>query len=562
MMKNNEHTLDEQIRAALAEHEATYNADHWQKMAQQLDALDASEADFDASLRGRLADVSRVPQMGDWSKMAAMLDNLNDEVVDNETAFDNSLRDKLENINRRFQPNHWEMMNDRLDRELTWRGKVVRYKVVEVAMMLLLLFTVANTLDFVARTDNAEWLMLNGELKNESKVAPSALPNETNSIQQNATTPQTQAKKATQPAQNDPSAWRLRRGLPSKVQQPATQPNSDNKGSQPVVFENVDLKIQPLMPQNAVQNAVQNEAIATTNTALQNSATTTATGQKSDATNTTVAAIETELGTPKSKFETIDVLPLGATNLLKNNDLAAIPPTPKWGGEKKAGWSLSGVVSWATDWVKTPYVKDRELHVAKQTVHNAGVAARIAYRYHGLEVESGIAYNTKSYDLPAKLTTGSLATGFRSIDNDNLKLSIVSIPLSINTTLVKKKRWEITTRLGSAWNMIASSKTIRQGLEIDNTTTGAQPTTNSDNEVNSYKAGLFQKGGTRANNTFLTASAGLGVEYRLTPRSSVFVQPQFELMTSRKGIGTLSETTTGGDTYRTFNVQAGTKLRF
>ncbi len=193
-MNNEKNTIDDQIRAALEHFEQPYNAEHWHdmnaqldaltaadvafdtsvrgrladisavpmadawsKMAEKLDNLDAAEVSFDAALRGRLADVAATPQMGDWSKMAAALDSFDDT----ESEFDDVLRRKLENIAGKY-PNHWAMMNERLDREFTLRGKIVRYKVIEAALILLALFTVINTID-----KNTEGSLLELKMKNE-----------------------------------------------------------------------------------------------------------------------------------------------------------------------------------------------------------------------------------------------------------------------------------------------------------------------------------------------------------------------------------------------------------
>jgi hypothetical protein len=554
MMKTNEqHIFDDPIRAALSEYEVAYKAEHWQQMTAELDALDAEEADFDASLRGRLADVSRVPQFGDWSKMSSILDDLGNDDVQ----FDASLRDKLENLNRRFQPNHWDMMNERLDRELTWRGKIVRYKIAEVAMMLLLLLTVANTLDWANRTEggkNGELEMLNGEsrAKTEAGNVPNAAKSSAKPLNFSkntpSTQPSTQPSTTPKPAQNDPAAWRLRRGLPSQIR-PADAPVA--KGAQPIVMQNMPSQERVLESNTAnfSEKVFENNSDNTMTVATAQHSNTNDTPNSETANTQNVAAESASI----AQVETLNALPLGTTNLLKNNALTALPAVEKRPVEKKSGWNLSGALSWATDFVTASYSEDRELKSKKQVATNAGVGAKIAYRHNSAEIETGLVYNTKSYESPlSDVVTGSFAN-YRSVKTtDNLRMSIVSIPLSINASIVKKKRWDITARLGTALNVITH---LKQPRIVTYTNPNAQgPSPNTDSEPNTYAAGLLQKGGKWSDNARISTNIGFGVEYRLTPRTSVFVQPQGEFMFN-KGIGVME------DRYQTLNIQAGTKVR-
>ena len=75
MEKNNQNIekIDKKVREVLTDLEVPLNANHWNLMNQQLDALDNQE-----------------------------------------TAFDESVRRNMQNTEIPFQPNHWELMNQQL----------------------------------------------------------------------------------------------------------------------------------------------------------------------------------------------------------------------------------------------------------------------------------------------------------------------------------------------------------------------------------------------------------------------------------------------------------------
>ena len=124
-------------------------ADHWLKMAGELDVLDAEEADFDNNLANKLKDIEVPYQPANWADMATRLDDLDDS----ETAFDDLLSQRLDNLHVKYQPKHWDFMAQQIEDTFSWRAKVVRYKLVEVALVLLTLFTVGNAIDLPFDSD-------------------------------------------------------------------------------------------------------------------------------------------------------------------------------------------------------------------------------------------------------------------------------------------------------------------------------------------------------------------------------------------------------------------------
>ena len=619
-MNNEKNTIDDQIRAALEHFEQPYNAEHWHdmnaqldaltaadvafdtsvrgrladisavpmadawsKMAEKLDNLDAAEVSFDAALRGRLADVAATPQMGDWSKMAAALDSFDDT----ESEFDDVLRRKLENIAGKY-PNHWAMMNERLDREFTLRGKIVRYKVIEAALILLALFTVINTIDkntegasFELETSLRGTKQKNEELKTTTQntadlKADNGVANNLklkNKVE-NATAPtfKTTTPNATNAIKSfdNSTNWRLRSGIqyqngqnkkegaPNATQnQPQNQQPSLTPTGQPIVdnvFRNKwsGSVFNPLNLENTFAKDENTEG-GTSSLRKTNLAT-------NAAQNAEIAALPTANAATQTLAEVVSPIDILQANLLENNKLNISPNIIKTNTDKKAKWRLSTFGTAALDWVTTSFVdKDRVLNRQKQGVANYGVNALVGYKRGKVELETGVMFNQKKYSIAnVELITGTVVSrNATKIEKpQDLRLSIVSIPLNLNVNLKETRRLNVYAHAGVATNAIVDALDRREIIKpVDLINNYGPAPQSSEIETASYSKGLINGGETR-DNVFFTAHIGAGLEYKLTPKTSLFLQPTASFMLGKeRGIGTLN------DRIKTFSIQGGAKWR-
>jgi hypothetical protein len=601
-MKNNEKmTIDDQVRAALENFAQPYNAEHWQGMTERLDALDAADTSFDASLRGRLADISALPMadawskmaeklddldakdasfdnafrgrladvavvgaMGDWSKMAEKLDNADDA----ESDFDEVLRRKLENIAGKH-PNHWAMMNERLDREFTLKGKILRYKIIEAALMLFAFFTVLNVIDFNTEGSSEMVAPTHTELKfttpmTDDEVKANSAINATmqpltpkGAVQQFETTPQ--AKTRLQPATNDTkffdksSNWRLRGGIQSG--QSGEQNGQNAQPSQP----NLTPTGQPIVD-NSSKNSVYTEG-SLFELKIKNSELKTQQDVfKADVLMNTDVVNSNDAKAISTNQSLVDaILPIRTlqANLLENSGLDApiniIKPNP----DKKGKWRLSAFGTAALDWVTTSFVYNRVQHYQKQGVPNAGINALVAYKKGKIEVESGLMVNQKEYSIAnAKTVTGSFFRSYQVNEPDRLRLSIVSVPLNINVKLKERRRLNVYAHVGGAINAVVDGFNSGQKLttvEPNNGPAPAPPASPDNVDLAIYSKGLINGGETK-DNIFWTGHVGIGVEYRLSPKTSLFLQPTASFMLD-KGIGSLN------DHINSYSIQGGAKWK-
>ena len=634
-MKNNEKmTIDDQVRAALENFAEPYNAAHWQamnerldaldaidaafdnslrgrlanisvvpmadawsKMADKLDDMDAAESSFDDALRGRLADVKVAPMMGDWSKMSAALDNFDDA----ETEFDDILRKKLENIAARH-PNHWAMMNERLDREFTLKGKILRYKVIEVALMLFAFFTVLNVLDlnntegsgFDANNQNVE--VKTGKNQNteggnnkailkssstesvESNNSSNNTGNNTGNkpVESNVTTPtiETNVQQFITPQSNTQTPnngiksfdsspnWRLRGGIQSPQNKEQALPQNSPSAAQP---QNFVPKGQPLVDnlgQNSLNNeqnievrnpdAIGTEGVSFRNSSLQN--TVFSTNEAENAFNTVMNGVKINQNVVNivSEINTLQA------NLLNNSKLDAPINIVQTNTDKKGRWRLATFGTTAVDWVKTSFVDgNREQHFQEQRVANVGVNALVAYKRGKVELETGIMVNRKKYSIEnVEVRKYSVVRAATTVEKPkDLRLSIVSIPLNVNIQLKNTRRWNMYAHSGVAANAVVDALDRREDIKPVNSSNAGAPPAQNDPILASYSKGLMNGGETK-DNLYFTGQVGVGVEYRLTPSTNLFLQPTAAFMLSKtRGIGTLD------DRLQTYSIQGGAKWR-
>jgi hypothetical protein len=245
-------------------------------------------------------------------------------------------------------------------------------------------------------------------------------------------------------------------------------------------------------------------------------------------------------------------------NLLENNKLDIAFNIVKPNADKKAKWRISAFGTAALDWVTTSFVDaERKQHFQKQGVDNYGVNTLVSYKRGKVEVETGLMLNRKKYSIAnAEFITGTVVSrNATTIDKpQDLRLSIVSIPLNLNVSVKETRRWSLYTHAGVATNAIVDALDRRVVTKPINPDPNNGPAPN-ESEKAKYSKGLLNGGETREN-VFFTAHIGAGVEYKMTPKTSLFLQPTASFMLDKgKGVGTLN------DRVKTYSIQGGAKWR-
>ncbi len=561
--------FDKNVSDKLRGIEKSYNADHWQIMADKLDALDARDTEFDNNVGDKLRGIEVPFVASNWADMSERLDDLDDS----DTTFDALFNQRLENLQVKYQPKHWNFMAQQIEETFSWRAKIVRYKLVEVALVLLTLFTVGNMLDLpfdsdYSTSDNTGLKgekTIKGKDKNLKKVTP-----------ENA--------KKTKFFYN-PLDWRTRPTVSKDIK---AEQNTSNK---PIAETNnilFDTTSNPLVVQ--LSKNIEKELL---NDALNNKTNVAAPSVRSSP-NSVAQLRENTEGTTFDKLPMKKVSALGKVRdnqpLENQTDVVSISkvlhpvdklkPSPLNTHffdehvtfpifvEKRAKWRLNIFGLPIADMVSYNYVKSRTKETEHQIASNLGAGVAFGYKKNKWEIETGLTYLDKKYNLPnVEVTTGSFLRGLKTEKPLSVRLSIISMPLSINYTFKETYRWRFYARLGAALNTILKSKE-EIFVETSNSISSANGPNTSNNlgqyEPNVYPKGILEKGffkdlvwlnGGLRKNTYLIANAGIGIEYRFTNKTDIYLQPTYDYHFSKRGIGTLD------DRINSFSFQGGVKIR-
>ena len=550
MEKNNQNIekIDKKVREVLTDLEVPLNANHWNLMNQQLDALDNQETAFDESVRRNMQN-SEVPfQPSHWDLMNQRLGKLDNE----ETAFDESIRQNMQNSEADFQPNHWDLMDQRLEQEFSWKAKVVRYKVIEAAMMLLLLFTAYNMPDSLL--ENAFGV----EFKSEQ--SPSIISKDLNKPSENKSFDRGTEWRNNMPKQenNKPNATLDKNGVPIV----STDLKENNQVPSSLVFKGNNTEYNILNNQNIVANdfnTLSSENKATNNVEVlmpislkqANPIAFDFNKEKLDF---------NKINAPANPIAEVSDLNILRPKALTINALYDDPQLPKMAKRNK-WWRLGIFGSQSTDYITSSYVDKGDYNKLADLSFNKGLGVSAIRKKGKFEFGMGFIFNKKSYKthLPPELISGSIVTGNSTqvVFPEVVNLDIVRIPLSMDYHFKSLGRWNMFATIGAAFN--ATSKIKIDYYDIPATSTTLQTfglQTRSASSINQYgKSYKFLSLDKNEGSFYYSAHAGIGVECRVTPLISAYLQPIVEKQFGKYGIGSRN------DKINSVSVQVGLKMR-
>jgi hypothetical protein len=586
-MKNNiDHIIDKKIQEAMGDFEVPYQSSHWDKMADKMSQIEAQETQFDDSVRSRLTNVEKKFEPNHWAAMASHLDKLDAE----DTSFDNTVRERVERMESQYRSSHWEMMNKQLDQHFTLKGKIVRYKIIEVGLMLLALFTAFNVID------------------TESPLE----------IQQFKTEQNTQPSKEAEPKSfNKGYDWRKQNNNQKPEKQNPNQPivstqNVDNQYVANDISKNNlnnnatnDLSKNPLQAPQNEKNVVNTEGVNAIVTTVENNAI--SSENPSNTVNTegvatvqhaqdAVVALSTKALNELNVASEMPManLDLNATvsslNRANSADVAeavtvlrpkalsisSLYQTIDMPKAKKNQWWRFGLFGTSSaDIAETNYTVNDVLKGATNIADgNKGLGFSIGFKKGRIELESGFTYKHKEY-VPAEV---DVTTGGGIIDKpsfnytkvvtpDLVKLNMISVPLNLNYHFIDSKHFNFYTSIGGTTNFVTGLNAIYPPeIDVDQVKARLAETNaylqSPDNKglVKEVDIALYPKGMLDdfkfKENYYFTAQASLGLEYKMSPFASLFFQTGYEQHILQWGIGSRN------DRISSFNLQAGAKMSF
>lgn len=578
--------IDDIIRKAIEDKDTPFEAQHWQQFEQQLDASDLTDGNtkevdaFDGALaQGLSALDSEIPS--DWSTFENLLDtdqvespfddaivagltaatavtspdwsaftDILSEAEANDLTADNNIVDQkaqenLENYEAPYNPENWILMREKLAEEFSLRRRLIRYKVAEISLMLLAIFTLFN---YLPKNEL-------GKLKVIEKVKERLI------------------KKTDKPTAKKEVALKL--------------PTIKEKGTNEFV---PPLEITLLPTGNttnyiAVGKPVYVIAEAPTSnfssfsTIIPPAITEKAEEAQLEANAMSIPPVEDKKGLfswlnkekskkDKKKEETAQELINPGSILLaslstkqaeavvssqKEKDLT--PSKPKINNKAVR---LGMFTSLDLFGVYSPY--DRFFNYRPDVVYssNAGGGIMIDFQRARTHILVGGAYMPKYFtpNLSDEIY-GSFFTAYVSEEFESIQLDVLHIPFELRYDFIQKSKWRVYGMAGMSANVVLN--TVYRIDEKASVYARAMPS--AEEMEREEKSNIYAKtflngaaeGGNFRDNTFLSVQLGFGFERFISQRWSIFFEDSYQQQFSRNPIGP------NENSFRTMSLRIGAK---
>jgi hypothetical protein len=189
-----------------------------------------------------------------------------------------------------------------------------------------------------------------------------------------------------------------------------------------------------------------------------------------------------------------------------------------------------------------------------------GSGVTVGYRRKKMELESGVTYSYKSY-RPVDVTavTGDFSGGYETVTPKLVSFNMLHIPIHANYYFLDKQKW-------SFYGTVGGTATLAMQTDYDIAKTSSANANQSrldpaasqiqKNISDLYKKGALE-GASLDKNYYFTANIGTGIEYhpKLKGRWSLFGQWMYQQHVGNQGVGE------NQDKISTFSVQIGAKVR-
>ncbi len=461
---------------------------------------------FDQIIKDKLSKLHADYEPSTWELLEEKLDAQEAGVPPMEDRqWDEIIFDKLHQIEAKQRKNHWDILVHRLDSSQELQMKVFQHKAIELALLLLIIFTLGQYLpqnvqtienqkiEQVVATDKAT-SRVNGftETKNASKLSIPA------------------QKRVLKPAvpQKQNNTITAETALPNGItveSPPATKVDAASAipsiGAKPAIGQH--------KPEKPISYIFQNKPVAN----------------------------RTEL---LAALERIDLSELDYED-------ASNAPYPLMAQMVRRRVNLRVGMFGSGDYnlISTPLQDIDDISLQRYDRYTPGYGGGISI---GLDfgrwgVETGAVYAAKLYQpQPILYLIGNLADGYYGEGIKDIEYNIIHIPLHIRYNFINTDKWRAYALGGVGAQIIfESSYYIADQRGFENALRILPPPPQRNNSVSPsrepnthtplddlYKPEGWLEGGNLKENSLLSGNIGLGLERRFSERLSVFTQPTYQ----------------------------------
>ncbi len=468
--------------------------------------FDMESNNFDKQIREKLQNLEANYKPEDWELMEQ---KLNGAEVDANPEFEDVILDgiaygTLENYKADFNPTHWELMEQKLDDNYyPFRNKLYKYKVAEVGLMLLALFTLIQFLPFKKQNKTSEIVSIE-QLSFGNDISNS---NRTKENQKNAfeliTPNESFATSVETLGTDDITAINYTENPYGADENVRLTIKDESLGQSNVleipIFETNQFPKKPL-DLSIANRFIQNDAIAYEPISI-------------------LSPINTY------KPETLN------NSNISSNWTKCVSCNPISSSILVSIGMMGGADA---DYITTPFDEKHYQKEYGQIAMGYSGGVTLGIKYHKWELETGAIYAAKYYGSRNVFeVNGSFEEGgYVKEGLQGVQLDIVKVPLHLRYNFMDRSKWNIYAHSGASFNMTVETLYEYTSHNIGNTNAlGRKP----DPRSIPTDDGVFE-GGDLIDNTFITANLGLGIERHFNSRMSIFLGSTYQHQIT-KGLG-------------------------
>lgn len=429
-----------------------------------------------------------------WSRMQERMNEDPDlaESTQEEKAFDAAVREKIGHTEYPMKSHHWSIMAKRIRKEFSLREKLVRFKIAEITLMLLAIFTFTQYFPVYKQSGmfqrvneyfQKEILNLSkNRIARDNQDTPATvdLHSKTNhtpivGIVQAADADQTSTAKA---------YWTL--------YEYAEKLNQSGRTALQQTDHSATLPSQ--LPHKSVRKVMSEEGISTDEKARQD-------------------------------------FPIKPARLLAMNSVIpqankAINTPALEKVDDPSGIRISMFSSFDYNYIKTPYDLLFETEEFGRYAPGYGGGISFGFKFGNWEIETGGIYSSKEYEpnsVKERIRVGA-SNMYTWATFKNIQLNMLEVPINLRYDFAKIKRWRLYGQTGASLHLAMQANYDRYPTTLGRVQSQTDEGTVPKLVKKRYPDGLME-GGNFEENSYYTANLGLGIEHLLNTRWSLFMQP-------------------------------------
>ncbi|MEM1324681.1 MAG: hypothetical protein AAGI23_01945 [Bacteroidota bacterium] len=486
------------------------------------------DKDLDKIIADKLDKLDVPYQANSWEALEGKLD-----ANDTEGQFDEQVRQRLEGVEMPYQSTYWDRFAQQLDQDKLLRKQLLRYKLTEALLVLLILITFVH---IFSNPIGVQKLLSTRDID----IQKSAAPNQ----QIMAFMPEMEANHSLEAENTIPPIVELNETTTlttTYTQKPtSTTTNTATSSKKSTQIANISTLADRATPQLQAAAVIEKTQQQTTESAA---------------------------------IEPLAIATLPTETAPTTMALQAPAPNKQF----RVGMYVTSNI----DQIKTPYDDILDLPPISQYASSYGGGVILSWKRDRIELETGFGYANKQY-VPAD---NSAVRYYNTVEDlRNIELNLVHIPVQVRYDAVQKEKWQIYMLGGSSLHLAVqanydvrrinaqqllipepgNNSNAQQDLDLSDRQQEVldeqgEPSKPASAKLKSkrFPNGLLS-GGNYRDNSFYTLTLGAGLERYLDERVSVFLQPTLrqDIPMLGKGLGP------NEDRISTIELMIGAKIGF